>query len=169
MSQLLNLIVELDGEFTIAWQPGIQIAVRRRPTKKRWRGSMKLRRRVLFRGLCRYVDLARRAGKPAGFATFDPHGMNYAWLQGVARKPGVGFSDRSALRRRARAGFGSAVAAACIKRVARTRLFAGIDPCRRRRRAGQVLRRCRWRAGCRALRARIALSPRTTRAGDGIG
>jgi phosphoribosylglycinamide formyltransferase-1 len=29
-------------------------------------------------------------GKPAGFAAFDPHGLRYAWLRGIAREPGVG-------------------------------------------------------------------------------
>ncbi|MGD0969015.1 MAG: formyltransferase family protein [Candidatus Aquilonibacter sp.] len=34
--------------------------------------------------------LATRDGKPAGFAAFDPRGLRYAWLRGVAREPGVG-------------------------------------------------------------------------------
>jgi GNAT superfamily N-acetyltransferase len=34
--------------------------------------------------------LATRDGKPAGFAGFDPHGLRYAWLRGVAREPDVG-------------------------------------------------------------------------------
>jgi len=34
--------------------------------------------------------LAMRDGKPAGFAAFDPVGLRYAWLRGMAREPGVG-------------------------------------------------------------------------------
>ena len=34
--------------------------------------------------------LATRDGIPAGFAAFDPRGLRYAWLRGVAREPGVG-------------------------------------------------------------------------------
>ncbi len=34
--------------------------------------------------------LATRDGKPAGFAAFDPTGLRYAWLRGIAREPGVG-------------------------------------------------------------------------------
>jgi phosphoribosylglycinamide formyltransferase-1 len=34
--------------------------------------------------------LATRDGNPAGFAAFDPRGLRYAWLRGVAREPGVG-------------------------------------------------------------------------------
>jgi phosphoribosylglycinamide formyltransferase 1 len=34
--------------------------------------------------------LATRDGKPAGFAAFDLHGIDYAWLRGVAREPDVG-------------------------------------------------------------------------------
>ncbi|MGA9272622.1 MAG: GNAT family N-acetyltransferase [Candidatus Cybelea sp.] len=91
MSQLLNLIVELDGEFTIAWQPGIQIAGPAPADEQTlaWIDEV-------FGGAWSseaYAGtsiVARRAGKPVGFATFDPHGMNYAWLQGVAREPGVG-------------------------------------------------------------------------------
>ncbi len=29
-------------------------------------------------------------GNPAGFAAFDPHGLRYAWLRGIAREPDVG-------------------------------------------------------------------------------
>jgi phosphoribosylglycinamide formyltransferase 1 len=36
------------------------------------------------------VALATRDGKPSGFAAFDPRGLRYAWLRGVAREPGVG-------------------------------------------------------------------------------
>jgi phosphoribosylglycinamide formyltransferase-1 len=34
--------------------------------------------------------LAFRDGSPAGFAAFDPQGLRFAWLRGVAREPGVG-------------------------------------------------------------------------------
>jgi phosphoribosylglycinamide formyltransferase-1 len=37
-----------------------------------------------------HAVLATRDGNPAGFAAFDPHGLRYAWLRGVAREPGVG-------------------------------------------------------------------------------
>jgi len=36
------------------------------------------------------VALATRDGRPAGFAAFDPRGLNYAWLRGIAREPDVG-------------------------------------------------------------------------------
>ena len=34
--------------------------------------------------------LARRAGSPVGFATFDPHGLRFRWLRGLARERDVG-------------------------------------------------------------------------------
>jgi len=34
--------------------------------------------------------LAMRDGERAGFAAFDPIGLRYAWLRGIAREPGVG-------------------------------------------------------------------------------
>jgi phosphoribosylglycinamide formyltransferase 1 len=34
--------------------------------------------------------LARRDGVPAGFATFDPKGLRFAWLRDLGREPGVG-------------------------------------------------------------------------------
>lgn len=91
MSQLLNLIVDLDGEFSIGWQPGLQIA---RPAAAdeqtlAWIDEV-------FGGAWSseaYVGatiVARRAGKPVGFVTFDPQGLTYAWLQGMAREPSIG-------------------------------------------------------------------------------
>jgi phosphoribosylglycinamide formyltransferase 1 len=91
VSQLLNLIVELDREFTAAWQPGIQIA-RPAPADERTLAWID----EVFGGAWSseaYAGtsiVARRAGKPVGFATFDPRGLTYAWLQGAAREPGVG-------------------------------------------------------------------------------
>jgi phosphoribosylglycinamide formyltransferase 1 len=34
--------------------------------------------------------IARRAGAPVGFATFDPEGLRFAWLRGLAREHDVG-------------------------------------------------------------------------------
>jgi phosphoribosylglycinamide formyltransferase-1 len=34
--------------------------------------------------------VATYEGKPAGFAAFDPQGLRYAWLRGIAREPDVG-------------------------------------------------------------------------------
>jgi len=34
--------------------------------------------------------IARRAGRPVGFATIDPKGLRFSWLEGIAREPGVG-------------------------------------------------------------------------------
>jgi phosphoribosylglycinamide formyltransferase 1 len=34
--------------------------------------------------------IARRDGRPVGFATYDPAGLKFAWLRGLAREPGVG-------------------------------------------------------------------------------
>ena len=46
--------------------------------------------------------LASRDGTPAGFAAFDPNGLDYAWLRGMAREPDVGvfgpFGVAAALR-----------------------------------------------------------------------
>ena len=36
------------------------------------------------------VAIATQDGAPVGFAAFDPIGLNYAWLRGVAREPDVG-------------------------------------------------------------------------------
>jgi phosphoribosylglycinamide formyltransferase 1 len=37
-----------------------------------------------------HCAVALRDGMPAGFAAFDPTGLRYAWLRGIAREPGVG-------------------------------------------------------------------------------
>lgn len=34
--------------------------------------------------------IARRGEAPVGFATIDPKGLNFAWLEGIARDPSVG-------------------------------------------------------------------------------
>ncbi len=34
--------------------------------------------------------VARRAGRPVGFASYDPQNVRFAWLAGNAREPGVG-------------------------------------------------------------------------------
>ncbi len=34
--------------------------------------------------------VARRDGSPVGFATIDPQGLEFVWLDGLAREPGVG-------------------------------------------------------------------------------
>ncbi len=34
--------------------------------------------------------IARRAGRAVGFATIDPKGLEFSWLNGIAREPGVG-------------------------------------------------------------------------------
>lgn len=39
--------------------------------------------------------VARRAGRPVGFASYDPQNVRFAWLAGNAREPGVGIFDRS--------------------------------------------------------------------------
>ena len=36
------------------------------------------------------VAIATRDGAPAGFAAFDPIGLSFAWLRGIAREPDVG-------------------------------------------------------------------------------
>jgi len=88
---LQNLVVELDRDFEIAWQPGIAVS---RPgaadeTTLAWIDDV-------FGGAwsseaaAGTTIVARRAGRPAGFATFDVRGLTYAWLQGLAREPGVG-------------------------------------------------------------------------------
>ncbi|HEV3195277.1 MAG TPA: GNAT family N-acetyltransferase [Candidatus Cybelea sp.] len=34
--------------------------------------------------------IARRSGRPVGFATIDSRGLEFSWLNGIAREPGVG-------------------------------------------------------------------------------
>ncbi|HTX57998.1 MAG TPA: GNAT family N-acetyltransferase [Candidatus Acidoferrales bacterium] len=34
--------------------------------------------------------IATRDGRPAGFAAYDPQGLRFAWLRGIAREPDVG-------------------------------------------------------------------------------
>lgn len=91
MPELLNLIVDLREPFAIAWQPGVQISTPG-PADDRtlaWIDDA-------FGGawssesLAGTTVVARRAGAPVGFATFEPINLKYAWLQGLASETGVG-------------------------------------------------------------------------------
>jgi phosphoribosylglycinamide formyltransferase 1 len=46
--------------------------------------------------------IARRDGAPVGFATIDPRGLRFAWLDGLAREDGVGVFGPFGVAQRAR-------------------------------------------------------------------
>ena len=93
MPALYNLIVELDDATTRAPvpPPGIEIIVSNETDERTlawiddsfestWSGEARMGATVV----------AQRDGVPAGFATFDPQGLRFAWLRGLARERGVG-------------------------------------------------------------------------------
>jgi phosphoribosylglycinamide formyltransferase 1 len=91
VSTLFNLVVGLDERFAAEPQPGIDIGAAE-PADERtlawiddvfggsWSSEARLGSSIV----------ARRAGSPVGFATFDLKGLQFAWLEGFAREPGVG-------------------------------------------------------------------------------
>ncbi len=86
-----NLVVELDRDFAVESLPGIEIG-RPAPADEltlswiddTFGGSWSSE---AYAGL---NLVARRGVEPVGFATIEPRGLTYAWLQGLAREPGVG-------------------------------------------------------------------------------
>lgn len=87
---LHNLIVDLDRTFDTAPVDGIDVAATRDDEQMlAWIDGV-------FGGSWSSEAFvgsnigARRNGDPIGFATFDPTGLSFAWLRGLAREPGVG-------------------------------------------------------------------------------
>ena len=91
MSTLCNLVVELDHHFATELPAGIDIAPAAPPDEPTlaWIDDV-------FGGSWSseaYAGLnlvARRRGERLGFATLDARGLQFAWLKGLAREPGVG-------------------------------------------------------------------------------
>lgn len=91
MPPLYNLVVELDREFESGPLAGIDVSIGV-PADDRmlswiddaFGGSWSSE---AFAGS---NVVARRNGNPVGFATIDSIGLTFAWLQGLAREPGVG-------------------------------------------------------------------------------
>ncbi|HEY6327110.1 MAG TPA: GNAT family N-acetyltransferase [Candidatus Cybelea sp.] len=92
MREILNLVVDLSRERAIPPPPAdVEIAAPA-PTDERtlawidetfggtWSSEAYAGRSVV----------ARRDGAPIGFATIDPRGLTFSWLDGLAREPGVG-------------------------------------------------------------------------------
>lgn len=99
MSDLFNLVVELDERFGLPAQArasatpvdGVEIlsGVAADERTLAWiddefGGSWSSEAQAG----CNVV--AARAGVPVGFATYDPHGLQFRWLRGLARDPSVG-------------------------------------------------------------------------------
>lgn len=88
---LCNLLVELDQNFAIETPSAIEIA-RPAPADERtlawiddvFGGSWSVE---AYAGL---NLIARHGAEPVGFATIEPRDLTYAWLEGLAREPGVG-------------------------------------------------------------------------------
>ncbi len=91
MPTFCNLVVELDRNFEVTPLPGIEIG---KPASAdeltlAWIDE-------IFAGSWSseaYAGLnlvARRGGEPVGFATIEPRGLKYAWLEGLSRESGVG-------------------------------------------------------------------------------
>jgi phosphoribosylglycinamide formyltransferase 1 len=89
--ELYNLVVDLNQSFETACLPGVEVT-----------GPAAADDRTLA-----WIDeafggswsseafagsnlVARRNGSPVGFVTIEPEGLTFAWLDGVAREPGVG-------------------------------------------------------------------------------
>jgi phosphoribosylglycinamide formyltransferase 1 len=91
VAPLYNLAVELDRSFETTVIDGIDVALEDHPDERMlawiddiFGGSWSSE---AFTGA---NVVARCNGEPVGFATFDAAGLTFAWLQGVAREPGVG-------------------------------------------------------------------------------
>ena len=91
MSTLCNLVVELDQHFAMEPPAGVDIELVAHADESllAWIDD-------IFGGSWSSEAhaglnlVARRRGQPLGFATLDPTGLKFAWLQGLAREPGVG-------------------------------------------------------------------------------
>ena len=88
---MCNLVVELDRDFEVESLEGIEIGPPAAADDRTlaWIDE-------IFAGSWSYEAyaglnlIARRGGEPVGFATIEPTGLKYAWLEGFAREPGVG-------------------------------------------------------------------------------
>jgi phosphoribosylglycinamide formyltransferase 1 len=91
VSAFCNLVVDLDAGFAIESRPDIEIGTSE-PADDRtlaWIDD------VFGGGWSSEANaganlVARRAGAPVGFATIDPRGLTFAWLDGLARERDVG-------------------------------------------------------------------------------
>ncbi|HEX3671468.1 MAG TPA: GNAT family N-acetyltransferase [Candidatus Cybelea sp.] len=91
MSELFNLVVDLDRHFPTDSLPGIEIAGPAKPDERTlaWIDAT-------FGGFwssetaAGVALVARRGEEPVGFATIDPKGLRFAWLDGSSREPGTG-------------------------------------------------------------------------------
>jgi phosphoribosylglycinamide formyltransferase 1 len=91
VSKLLNLAVELDRRFPVDPLPGVEIGPPGDPDERTlaWIDQV-------FGGCwsseasAGSTIVARRDGSPVGFAAFDSPGVRFAWLDGLAREPGIG-------------------------------------------------------------------------------
>ena len=72
--------------------------------------------------------VARRKGAPIGFATIEPKGLRFSWLDGLAGMPGVGiFGPFGVAPHRGQARARDGAAATRAQRVARRRVCASAD------------------------------------------
>ena len=88
---LHNLVVDLDRAFDVGRLDDVEVAVETRDDERMlawiddvFGGSWSSE---AFAGT---NVVARRNGEPIGFATFDAAGLTFAWLERLAREPGVG-------------------------------------------------------------------------------
>jgi phosphoribosylglycinamide formyltransferase 1 len=88
---MFNLVVELDRRFETEPVAGIDVGLPGLPDERTtawiddvfggsWSSEAHAGSNIV----------ARRDGAPAGFATIDPQGLRFAWLDGLAREPGIG-------------------------------------------------------------------------------
>jgi phosphoribosylglycinamide formyltransferase 1 len=91
VSALFNLVVELGERFPVDGLPEVDVASPAPADERtlawiddRFGGSWSCEAHLGSN------VIARRAGSPIGFATLDPKGLKFAWLDGIAREPGVG-------------------------------------------------------------------------------
>lgn len=91
VSELFNLVVDLDRRFPTDSIPGIEIAAPATPDERTlaWIDAT-------FGGCWSSETaagaalVARRGGEPVGFAALDPRGLRFAWLGASSREPGTG-------------------------------------------------------------------------------
>ena len=91
MPELFNLVVDLDERAAPVPLSGIEIRSSGEAGDRTlawidqcfggwWSSEVHVARTIV----------ASRAGVPVGFAAFEPHGLRFRWLRGLARDPGVG-------------------------------------------------------------------------------
>lgn len=91
MPSLCNLVVELDRNFDVEAVYDVDIDA---PTAADERTLAWIDDRFggtwSSEAYAGSAVIGRRDGLPIGFATIEPRGLKYAWLEGLAREPGVG-------------------------------------------------------------------------------